>query len=1350
MKNSNTEKKHNKLKKTFAKTGLFVALFGVTAAGVYFGLPQDSLPAVVNEEDEEENYVPSTPTLSGSARLVNNLQEGIVGGLNLNVHTFKVEIPGKGEGMNTITNGTNGGIDLKLQIGNLSSTDMKIIHSINLDLDANLKYNPTTGYAHERNLKVTLVDDEAYIGLTNPIKDTAEAEQVWDLKYKTSIKEKEMLVWDETAQEFVSVYDEITGGKQIYEFGSLDEVIDTILTILNSNEDGNGMDITIPSLFDLINGSSEESSEEESDTESSGLDLDGMLDSLNHMVETNTDTGHYFTLNLELGSLDLSVGLGTDTSYNLTKIDLPANPTGAAEVDPLVITKGEGADTKTVAKIALSADVSNISSSNNNLIMAPADKESYRALEDSMDLWERIAKLAKSPSFALKTLHTEGDEDKKGLLLTHYKRTSFHGDTVAYVPQETATLDLNVNAKFGKKYSLEGLGLGLEFESKYQDEDLNDLVSRAALGVNYDRRFQTVNESKEFAASAGAFININDVLKAKTNKLTIDELYARIKNLISSSSEEESTTSESTIDTDKLLDTAKKVIEIVAKNFILVSDIKDAVKNIIDSPFIQDVKQMTFGSALDLIKTIQNDDNYLHIVLDLNYLGLPGEIELAIDARSDSKGLVGLNFRGVRFDLVQLDGSILINELGQSDKVFLTEEEIASYDSMNHILGIYDQVKEIVDDEAVSIGIEGSIMNKDEYEQETTGVKIEGEAAFTWAKNEGKGRAALSIDHIAENYAQKHNVAFDVVNEKTVDEESEIIDRNQYVAFKYDTNNGELHENPTDLEDSKLYREDGKVATNPVNQNGIAAKLDYSSFSSVFTEVKDVLTQQEFKDRVSFFGKFTWAILEPSLGNLLGGLGESEVQDDPYLFRLFENQLLLEASIGDEESSFRLNKQVFGTSSDIIVSLGYQTDKPAKAIDEENTNTYLNDNSEVENTYNGNGLAYIGVNIANASKESAKPLEVDLKINLNELDPNETFVSLDTEGMKEIKGVDRLMSYAANGLMMGENNSATPTTFDFGLNASVTLFQHEIDLINASLKTNIGSSSTKLHASMLLPAIKGLNAPDSDIYFRALEEEGNHDVHAYYDAHSVVTTMNGQNEEEILVPSNTEEGGELFLTRESDYGKVRDVRDTLTLTGAEFGEHPLEYLLQYMVGVDTRYFATEEEAEPAEPVAEPVEEQAEEKSGWNPFAKEALHLEDCELSYNFVDGEENLQENEIGESKWDLSVNLGKLLHMEYLLDTVHIGLSGLKGDTFSTISKLDIGANVKLGNSDQGHGIKLAAVNISLGLKNVDKINGYTDSWTEEDEKAGCGFVGYKNYTANSILNNDYNLYVGFGAYAL
>lgn len=1338
MKNSNSAKKHPKLKKVLSRTGIFFALFGIAAVGTYYGIPQKGLPAKIDEEEGE--FIPDTPTLPGAQRLINNLQSNLVGGLDLNIKEFKVELPAskEGNGTNTITNTADKGIDLKLQIGNLSSTDMKIVHSINLDLDANVSYNPVSGYSHERHIGLTLVDDEAYIGITsiNPEESELADGTNWDFKYNASIKEYQSL----------EGIDPITGGKQIYEFGKLDYVIHTILDILTDGD--YGYDIEIPSLYDLINkkeeaADTEESANESEETSGSSISFDDIMDALGDMVEEDDGTGKYFTLDLPLGDININVGLKTDAEYNLTGVDLPAKGASSSTWD---IETGEGTDRRTAAKISLHADVSNIADTAENLIVAPADASSYKKIEDSMALWTEIAQLAKSPSLTLKTIHEEDDNVEDGLLITHYKRSKMHEDTPVYEAQETATIDLNGGVKFAGIKNFEGFGVNVSFKSEQEDEDGNPVLSQASLSANYD-----VRESEE---NKGAFVNINDTLKASMDKVTLDELIARIKDAINKNTEEEEETTEvvpvttetSTEEEESML---KDLIKVVCENFKTANDIKEAVDGIMDSKFIKDVKQMTFGSALDLIKEISNDDNLIKIVVNLAYIGLPGEIVIKLDKTSESIGLASIKFDGVRFDAIQLDGTIVIDSYDPAtdeNKVFVADK--SEYQQMTHILGVYDQVKDIAEKKAIGLGIDASIMNYDKDDNMTTGVKIDGAVKASWAENNGRGTGNITIDHIAENYSQKHNIAVDAVNKVNKDEEGNELSKEQYFKVQYDSNNGALTEEiDQGVSTGKFVREDGAYATNPTS-NAIKAKMDVSSFKATFEEVKDLIKKEDFKDRTSFFGGVAWAIAEPSMNKLIEKVVDTTNEDDPNLFGLFKKQIIKEVNIGADQTDIKINKDLFGLKSDIELTLGFADGNGVKDIygkdDRNKTAEEIAASQETETpvtpvgSYSTNGLSYIGVKIENASTKENKKLGVEAKITLEEIAEDETFAQISDENIKAIEGVDKLISYGANGLMLGTSETVKSTTFDFNLGASVKLFQHEIKLIDAGLKTRISPTSNQLHASMLLPAIKGLNAPDSDIYFRQLEEEGNHDVNMYFDAHKA----------DGIHEANTEEGGEFYITRESDYGKVRDVTDDLTLSGKEFGEHPLEFLLQYMVGVDTRYFAEEEVADPEPAVTQETQAEEETSTGWSPYAKEALHLEDCDLHYDFVEGVEN--DNGIAKSTWNITVNLGKVLHLEGLLDRVNIGLEGIKGDTYKTISALNISAKARLGNSQNGNGVNLAEVKIGLGLNNVTEATGYDDNWTELDEAATCGFSAYKSYTFDDIKENDYNLYVGYGAYVL
>ena len=1317
MKNVHSAKKHPKLKKVLTRTAVFFALFGVAAVGSYSLLPKDNIPASFDEEEEGDFHFDET-TLPGSTRLINNLQENLAGGLNISIPEFKIVIPKSVDdddhNENVIQNAENGGIDLKLQLGDLSNTDLKIIHSINLDLDGQFAYNPSLGYNHERRLKVTLVDDVAYLGVTNINKGSEEQNIDWDLKYQISVKEDEIL--DNNNQVII---DTLTGGEMIYELGNLSYLFETIWNILTNEE--NGYDWSIPSIYDLINSSEEPTNEEPSEN-SSSLDLNSIMDSLNQMTESVVESKKYFTLNLPLGDSELSIGLQTDDSYNLTGIDLPAK-TSNEEVAS--IKKNQNNELKTLVDLSLHADVKYISATNNNLIVKPSDATSYEPLEDSMDLWKKIANVAIDPSLSIKAVHEEDNVEVPGLKLTHYKRSKLP----TFEAQETATINLDANMSFDSHRKFEGLKVDLGFSSEQPDGD-ETVMSAASVSAALDNR--------STSAYKGAYLNLNnDVMKGKISKVTLDEFVARIKaELKNNSSSSEQTTNETPEESDTT-EVLEKLITIVCNSFKTAKDIKSAVDNIMNSKFVKGIKAGSFEYALDLIKELKAETNKITVTLDLAYLGLPGYIQLVIGTNGNGVGLAKLTFDGVRFDAIQLDGSIVIDSLEDSTEAFFASTE--GYQEMNHVLGVYDQIEDIVDKKAVSIGIDGKIMNQDSEHHDTTGVKLDGFVNASWAENDGKGTGLVSIDHVTENYSQKHNIGFDFVSKQTTTEVNEVpvTTKEKFARVQYDSNNGQLVENAS----NELVRADIQGnpteihSTNPTSAP-IKAKVDFNDFSAIGSEIKGIIKDDLFVDRTSFFGQVAWSIAKPAVNSLIEKVTLSE--DDPNLFGLFKKQFISSIDIGADSTVITLNKDSLGMKSDLLVTLGFADTNGVKDIyvrDDEGNNTAETSG----NTYNANGLSYLGISSANIGKEDEKPLVLDLKLLLHETDDNTVFSTISDENIKEIKGVESLLSYASNGLMLGTSDTVNATTFDFGLSASVTLLQHEIELINAGLKTQISPTRNRLHAGLSLPAIKGLNAPDSDHYFRDIELEGSHDVNVYFDAHSA--------NDQLELEDNVSEGGELLISRKSDYGRVRNVRDTLSLTGAEFGEHALEYLLQYMIGVDYRFF------EPKESTNETSS-----SSGWNPYEDKPLHLEDCELKYTYVDGytPEVAQAQSNAASTWEISVNLGKVLHLESILDKVSIGLTGIKGTSFSTISSLDISAKAKLGNTAEGHGVNLAEVKLGLGLRNVTVADGYVDNWSEEDSFNPAAFNSYLNYTAADVKKDtvkdifDYNFYVGVGAYAI
>ncbi len=422
-----------KAKKIIGMSALFVGIFGATAAGTFFLIPQEKniIPAPDDKDAE----------LTGSQKLMQNIVDGVsTNGLGATIKEGIVVLDGKKEGYSN-------NLDLKDTILKFRM-DALNIHGIDLIADAKVNYNNKT-----RGLGFSLYDDNIYFNITDYDANT------WDLKYKVSTKAYDT---NET--------DSDTGGTTQYSYGKLDWLIEDIVNIL-TNE---GVSISFPSISGALKGSSDSSSSEESSESSSGssIDAQAILDSMNAMTEDKdlakaSGAAYYFNWDLVLGDKTLELGLRADSEYQLTGVDFPRiNADGTQDaVEDLV----SGMDFRVQLDIA----------TNNLEFGAPADVANYHDLVNSVGLFEKIAHMAGSMKFGV-GLDLDLSYETEGEDASIYK---FAKDGL----NDSAKLTLDANVD-GKGMKLNALDADLNFiHTDGETNESKQSISASYLDENSDK-----------------------------------------------------------------------------------------------------------------------------------------------------------------------------------------------------------------------------------------------------------------------------------------------------------------------------------------------------------------------------------------------------------------------------------------------------------------------------------------------------------------------------------------------------------------------------------------------------------------------------------------------------------------------------------------------------------------------------------------------------------------------------------------------------------------------------------------------------------------------------------------------
>ncbi len=463
-------------------SGLFLALFCLTAGTTYFMLPRNGVAEDEDLVDTDDDDGIGGTKLTGMQRFVSNLTNSATSGLNLEFGVLDAYFPGKGSKGNTIdAKGTQVAF----------SMDEVSLHGISLGLKAKLDYN---GY--NRQLSLAKCDEEIYFAIDDSDKST------YDFKYKASIEPK-----------VSSTRDENTGGLLQYEYGDVDWIIEDVLTILS---DG-GINVDLPSIdLNSLSGSS-------SDSDGSNA-MSGILNSLNNMEE---DEAHsYFTWNLELNGETLKIGFTHDEDYYLTGVDFPAKTFDGSEQGSYEIKNGG----ELIGTIRASATVATGSEAITWSSFLIGSENEYHDIVDSASLFRKVARYVATPEFGLKTTNSLNINSGNGLALTHYK---LDDGGVSEEVVETASLDLSGSANF--KGGLQDFSAGISLNADnaaasisaaYSDEsaylNIDNLLMAKVNKTNLDALFadtsSSLKEESEVKESIAEASTINDLISIVLDK----------------------------------------------------------------------------------------------------------------------------------------------------------------------------------------------------------------------------------------------------------------------------------------------------------------------------------------------------------------------------------------------------------------------------------------------------------------------------------------------------------------------------------------------------------------------------------------------------------------------------------------------------------------------------------------------------------------------------------------------------------------------------------------------------------------------------------------------------------------
>lgn len=979
---------------------------------------------------------------------------------------------------------------------------------------------------------------------------------VYDLKYKVSTEAYDIV------DDGGSIVDGETGGTLQYEYGDLDWVISDVLSILSDGE----IDVPFPNIADLIGSSGG----------SSGFDANAILSSMNSMTESQVDGFPYFTWNLELGDLKLPIGLKGDSDYNLVGIDLPAVG-GEDSID-----LGSGLSLQLHASIAANAiDWS-----------YPEDYSSYRRLENSLGLFEGIAEMVAHPQFGI-------DAD---LTLNHHEEA---------IPASTTTI--------GKNEIDENLRLTLDAQVDMDLRKFNAAEASLGLYVDDDEEAAQTLSTAILPSDGGheAYVNLNDVMKAKTSKATNDAIIGQIAEMLSSDSQGQVTEAQ-----------IGRTGNVISK-----------VASYLQGDLITGAEEGHYEAALDCLQTIKNEDNRLLVRLNLDPIGIRGHVVLTLDG-NEGNSLLNIEFESVSYSSFTLSGSLkTVSFVAPS----LSDEEKEGYDELTHLSGTIGQIGEIANSKSATLSLSGSLLDpvKTEIGGGKAGISFDGTMAFD--VNDVKGGLDLTISELNENYRNTHAIKADLYGETDL----------TGARLSYSSDNGEIDgENPYNM-------------TNPVNKDGLKAKLPFASLSPLMESLSG-LTQAD--DR---FGRLLQSFSSVSASSLLGQIASGNY------FSLLRLHVIEDASLEGDTHVFTLNGAALGLEGKMTIEVDYA----ANPVEGDPFQEGGFESLSIKGQLAGKDLIFtIGLEATNASEADLAPLG-DVA---------------DSE-FADLSGISYLGSSLLDTLTLGAVDHKGVSTYSIsaGLDLSIGEYRFSALTINAGIR--VEGAKTEVYAELKdMPLIKGVNAPEGMPYFRPHEYEGTRDVAFYYYADGLNPT------------------GEVLLTRDSSYGRLRNVKDSVRLTGAQFGMDPINWVLKYLLGVNESFFESGEEGVAATSTG---------------MMGAPLHLEDLISSFSLT--------NDEAAPALEVGLSLSALTGMNFLGDA-KLGIYGTtaldgQSNSFKAIEKITLDAGIALGGS-------LNVIGLSLEAKLNNVAGGvYTDGFASAESIYRANFIDAEGQDVSTTFAGQY-----------
>ena len=1052
------------------------------------------------------------------------------------------------------------------------------------------------------------------------------------------------------------IKDELTGGILQFEYGQLDWLLEDVLSILSEG----GINVSLEGWLDSIMNKKEAPKTQESNTEEPS-------------EETTTSGG--ISMDDIMNSMDEIVEV-KEQRYFIWNLPLGSKTLSLGL---------RGDEDYNLAGVDLPAKYEYTVVENEE-----DEEKKYNIVEATSDAWEIQEGLRLSVSADVQDFALAHDEWNKTLVPNNADSYRELVNSKALIENVASYV---ANPQFGLDVNLD---LGYETAAKAGDrthvkKDAKADSMRIALSADADlanRKFnaakgqisvQKVDENENIAArhdinvayfydhdkaNGDGYLDINnDLFKAHTDWVYLDEFFG---DLTSSFTNEAGTTEEKS-ESENTLNQVNKVMKSLGMS----------LDSILDSEFITDVKNGVYVSALDFIKSLRNEDNKILVDLTLAPIGLSGDITVTIDGTSKGS-LLGIDLKDIKFASFTLNGKVGTRdyekikrplpeklEVGDSEDNY---QDYSDYDSLSHLKGIGEQVTDIVNNKSFTANLGVTLGNEEQDD-----LRVDGNLAFAFDEKLKAGKVDVRMNQaLTDLIVPNHRIAIDMT------------DGYNAVALAYESSADD------DLD--------------AVTEEALTAKLGFNSFVEEGESLLDkgLGLFNAFDDR---FNRLSASLAKTTGTSLLSRISKGE-----YSALLEKTDIISRADLHDENGNTLLviNGAALGMENDINVAVNYDPN-------------LINDDSTVEE----GGLKSIEIGL----KIGEKDLNVAIKdiasialkdeTTVQENEPAELIEGIEnnfrnfesTEDFKDIGFVADLADYLVGTLTLGttaaqdeDGNYTVSGVSYYGIEGKlgVSIGAHDINLSLFDAYASVEGAETKIYANLEgIPVIRGVNGPDNNTYFRPHEAEGVRDSAIYCYANGI------------------DPQGQVLLTRDSSYGRVRNVRDGVRLTGEQFNSDMLGWLGKYSLGILDTLLEKEESTVPQGPAAPGKHMRAGLVTGG------AIEIEKV---FN------GLSHKTVGDvDQYIISVDLGGMLGIPVLGDA-NITLSGRTvtngSNTFKTLTGINIHADGSAKGS-QGSSLSLAKVDVDLFLNNI------TDAGVMENVWEKGGNIAFANNFVKEVADS-------------